>query len=154
MEVLGGRAPVTVNGQRIPHKNAHGPLRKEDVVAIGAYRLRVLADAPAVDEQTATRRGLLARLSTGASNNAPERRDVANNAPAARHEPKVAAASPAAAPAKASTVDSVMLGWRVKVHASLVRQMDLRRVDVRGMKDEELRLKTAELIEDIIAREF
>ena len=36
MEVLGGRAPVTVNGQRIAHRNAAGPLRKEDVVAIGA----------------------------------------------------------------------------------------------------------------------
>jgi pilus assembly protein CpaF len=42
----------------------------------------------------------------------------------------------------------------VKVHASLVRQMDLRRVDVRGMRDEELRLRTSALIEEIIAREF
>lgn len=40
------------------------------------------------------------------------------------------------------------------MHQSLVRQMDLRRVDVRGMSDEELREKTATLIEEIIAREF
>src|SRR5882762_7068548 len=63
MEVFGGRAPVTVNGRRIAHQNAHGPLRKEDIVAIGAYRLRVLADMPALDEQVAARRDLLARIS-------------------------------------------------------------------------------------------
>jgi len=47
-----------------------------------------------------------------------------------------------------------MLEWRTRVHLSLVRQMDLRRVDVRGMSDEELRSKTAALIDEIIEREF
>src|SRR5581483_10204617 len=140
MEVLGGRAPVTVNGQRIAHRNAAGPLRKEDIVAIGAYRLRVLADAP----------------SAAMPDNPPQRPKPANSAPPVAHEPKVTASSTAAARAGGAdaTLRAAMLEWRLKVHASLVRQMDLRRVDVRGMNDDELRVKTSELIEDIIAREF
>ena len=162
MEVLGGRAPVTVNGQRVPNRNAHGPLRKEDVVAIGAYRLRVLADAPAVDDQAAARRDLLARLSAGhsPSNNTPPKHRAINghsqeeSAQPARAPAPAYAATPMPAAPKGVTVDKNMLDWRLKVHASLVRQMDLRRVDVRGMKDDELRAKTAALIEEIIAREF
>jgi len=160
MEVLGGRAPVTVNGQRVPNRNAHGPLRKEDVVTIGAYRLRVLADAPAADEQIAVRRDLLARLSAGAtaSNSTPPKQKVVNGHAQPNYPPPAPPRAPAAAPVtpaiKPITIDKNMLDWRLKVHASLVRQMDLRRVDVRGMKDDELRAKTAALIEEIIAREF
>ncbi len=146
MEVLGGRAPVTVNGQRIAHRHAAGPLRKDDVVAIGAYRLRVLADAPSA-----------APPSNAAPNNVPQRQSPANGGHSAVHEPKLTASS-TAAPARQAQGDptsrAALLDWRLKVHASLVRQMDLRRVDVRGMKDDELRVKTAELIEEIIAREF
>ncbi len=139
MEVLGGRAPVTVNGQRIAHRNAAGPLRKEDIVAIGAYRLRVLADAP----------------SAAVPDNAPPRpKQPANGAPPISHGPKVTTSSPARSGGEDATLRAAMLEWRLKVHASLVRQMDLRRVDVRGMNDDELRAKTSELIEDIIAREF
>ena len=153
MEVLGGRAPVTVNGQRIAHRNAHGPLRKEDVVAIGAYRLRVLADAPAIDEQAAARRDLLARISAVTPDNMRHERKPANRASPETHEPKVTASNPTTL-AEAVAGETTLLDWRVKVHASLVRQMDLRRVDVRGMKDDELRVKTSGLIEEIIAREF
>jgi pilus assembly protein CpaF len=131
MEVFGGRAPVTVNGKRIAHQNAHGPLRNEDIVAIGAYRLRVLADTP---------------------DNVPRTEESANDDSSENHEPEVIASN-SHAPAKPAARDTTMLDWRVKVHASLVRQMDLRRVDVRGMKDDELRIKTSGLIEDIIARE-
>jgi len=153
MEVLGGRAPVTVNGQLVAHRDAHGPLRKEDIVSIGAYRLRVLAEMPTIDEQAAARRDLLVRLSTAATNNAQLERETANSDYRESHEPKVTASNPDAV-AKPVAPDAAMLNWRLKVHGSLVRQMDLRRVDVRGMKDDELRVKTSELIEDIIAREF
>ena len=143
MEVLGGRAPVTVNGQRVPNRNAHGPLRKEDVVAIGAYRLRVLAETPAAAMPV----------------NIPQRPRVANGHATPSHRPGQIASAPAprvhtTAPNPRSASHSNMLDWRLKVHASLVRQMDLRRVDVRGMKDDELRDKTAALIEDILAREI
>ncbi|MGN6739167.1 ATPase, T2SS/T4P/T4SS family [Dyella sp.] len=133
IEVLSARAPIAVNGNRV--QSEHGPLHRDDLVTIGAYRLRVLADPVETDVQVPTQ-----------ASNAP---DVG----------PTSAPPPAAAPAPAKVPSTVvappdMLEWRTRVHQSLVRQMDLRRVDVRGMSDEELREKTATLIEEIIAREF
>jgi len=133
IEVLSARAPIAVNGNRV--QSEHGPLHRDDLVTIGAYRLRVLADPVETEVQVSTQ---------------------ASNAPDAGHE---SAPPPAATPAPAKVPSTVvappdMLEWRTRVHQSLVRQMDLRRVDVRGMSDEELREKTATLIEEIIAREF
>ncbi len=133
IEVLSARAPIAVNGNRV--QSEHGPLHRDDLVTIGAYRLRVLADPVETDVQVTTQ---------------------ASNAP---NVGPTSAPPPAAAPAPAKVPSTVvappdMLEWRTRVHQSLVRQMDLRRVDVRGMSDEELREKTATLIEEIIAREF
>jgi pilus assembly protein CpaF len=130
IEVLSARAPIAVNGSRV--QSEHGPLHRDDVVTIGAYRLRVLAD-PAESVMPAT--------------------------PPASNAPDVSARAPEPAPVPASVPSTVvappdMLEWRTRVHQALVHQMDLRRVDVRGMSDEELRSRTAALIEEIIAREF
>ena len=139
IEVLNGRAPVTVNGARVSNQNVHGPLRKEDIVVIGAYRLRILSDS-----------------SASGGVRAPQKHEAANSATIEEAPPP----KPMAATSTSTTLaipvarDNSMLEWRVRVHAALVRQMDLRRVDVRGMNDEELRSKTSELIEDIISREF
>ena len=133
IEVLSSRAPITVNGERV--QSEHGPLQRDDIVLIGAYRLRVLAEAPGDH----VKGPLLA---------------------ASNHEPQADLPEPGATRAEATNVPSTvvmppdMLEWRTRVHQSLVRQMDLRRVDVRGMSDEELRSKTAALIEEIIDREF
>jgi len=133
IEVLGGRAPVAVNGERIAAQNTHGPLCKEDIVTIGAYRLRILS------ESSASLR----------PESAPHRQEAANSD-----------AQPVATPSNSRDIagpirrDPDMLDYRLQVHASLVRHMDLRRVDVRGMDDAELRQKTSEIIDDIIAREY
>lgn len=141
IEVLGSKAAVTVNGARV--KSEHGPLLRDDVIVIGTYKLRVLADqvadAPRAVAQKAANTPLLSvRVSTPAET--------------------PAAVPPAPAP-QTSTLQQVettpdMLVWRTRVHLSLVRQMDLRRVDVRGMSDVDLREKTSAMIEDIIEREF
>ena len=133
IEVLSSRAPITVNGERV--QSEHGPLQRDDIVLIGAYRLRVLAEAP--------------------SDHVKGPLQAASN-----HEPQADLPEPGATRAEATNVPSTvvmppdMLEWRTRVHLSLVRQMDLRRVDVRGMSDEELRSKTAALIDEIIEREF
>ena len=137
IETLGGRAPVMINGTKL--KGEHGPLRREDMVHIGAYRLRVLTeqaeDVPAkVPRQAA---------------NAPVRLDPVASPVAAPAPAQPVTGLPAALP-----VSTDMLEWRTRVHQSLVRQMDLRRVDVRGMSEEILREKTAALIDEIIEREF
>lgn len=133
IEVLSSRAPITVNGERV--QSEHGPLRRDDLVLIGAYRLRVLAEAPSEHVKVPLQE-------------------------ASNHEPLPVIPAAETVRAEASNVLSTvvvppdMLEWRTRVHQSLVRQMDLRRVDVRGMSDEELRSKTAALIEEIIDREF
>ncbi len=134
IEVLSARAPITVNGTRV--QSEHGPLHREDIVHIGAYRLRVLADqAGDAPVQVPARAA-----------NAATRLDSVPNLP-----PK-----PVEAGGLPSTVVAPpdMLEWRGRVHLSLVRQMDLRRVDVRGMSDTDLREKTSALIDEIIEREF
>jgi len=135
IEVLSGRAPITVNGTRV--QSEHGPLHRDDVVHIGAYRLRVLAEQmeekPAVD------------VSVRAAN-AGTRLDSVS-------EPGVPVAEIGGLPSTVMAPPD-MLEWRTRVHQSLVRQMDLRRVDVRGMSDIDLREKTSALIEEIIGREF
>ncbi|PWK86752.1 ATPase, T2SS/T4P/T4SS family [Fulvimonas soli] len=135
VEVLGGRAPVTVNGTRV--QNEHGPLHRADIVAIGDYRLRVLVDQAAAPIQVPRQAANASGDSTRAPTPWPEAGagNAVVNLPAPRTSPD-------------------MLEWRQRVHQSLVKQMDLRRVDVRGMSDEELREKTAALIEEIIDREF
>src|SRR5579871_4708297 len=44
IQVLSERAAITVNGARV--QSEHGPLDREDILIIGAYRLRVLVDQP------------------------------------------------------------------------------------------------------------
>lgn len=154
MEVLGGRAPVTVNGHRVAHRSAHGPLRKQDVVAIGAYRLRVVADLQTIDEQAAARRDFFARPSPTTTGNAQSAQQETNSGSPWHPRTHIAASSLAAPTRQQMGREAGLLDWRLKVHASLLRQMDLRRLDVRDMKDEELRAKTSALIEDIMAREF
>jgi pilus assembly protein CpaF len=135
IEVLNGRAPVVINGAKV--QGEHGPLRRDDTVIIGAYRLRVLVDQV---EETPIKVPKQAA-------NAPVHLDPVQ-APS-KVPAKEIVNFPAPLPPSTD-----MLEWRTRVHLSLVRQMDLRRVDVRGMSDDDLRQKTSALIEEIIEREF
>lgn len=136
IEILSGRTPITVNGSRV--QSEHGPLNRDDIVNIGAYRLRVLSDQ-AVDtapvEAPAQAANASVRLESVADKSSPP------------DEVPTQHISTVVAPPD-------MLEWRTRVHLALVRQMDLRRVDVQGMTNDDLREKTSALIEEIIEREF
>ena len=145
IEVFGGRAAVTVNGRAI--ERSHGPLASNDHVQIGDYRLQVIDDDPPPPPGASAPEAA-----------APE--PVAAPAPTA-----VPPGTPEADPAGAGSVPSQQLArpselpvdatvWRARVHASLVRQMDLRRVDVRGMSDDVLRSTTIRMIDEVMAKEF
>lgn len=134
VEVLGGKAPVTVNGARVQRE--HGPLAGADIVEIGAYRLRVSATGvvpSAQHKQVEVLAGL-------AGSSAVEKSSDAKMVDSA-----VRVIAPAV---------TEMLEWRKRVHLALVKQMDLRRVDVRGMTMTELREKTSVMVDEIINREF
>jgi pilus assembly protein CpaF len=59
--------------------------------------------------------------------------------------------APAAATAAAVPTASVDVSWRRRVHAELLRTIDLRRQDISAMTDEVLRAETGRLIERIVA---
>ena len=134
IEILSGRTPITVNGSRI--QSEHGPLHRNDTVNIGAYKLRVLADEA---DNIAT-----SKAPSEAANASTRLESVST--PSVVKEPSQDLSTVVAPPD--------MLEWRTRVHLALVRQMDLRRVDVHGMTDDDLREKTSSLIDEIIEREF
>ncbi|KAA8918968.1 Flp pilus assembly complex ATPase component TadA [Xanthomonas sacchari] len=141
IETLGGRASVLVNGEKVT--GSRGPLSSRDLVQIGDYRLQVVGDEP---ESAPT----------------PRQDASAFNAPAAPINEHVAAAAnqPIAEPeqqrqlARPQDLPPDIAVYRAKVHAALVKQMDLRRLDVRSMGDDTLRATTISLIDDVLEREF
>jgi len=144
IEATGGRAPVKVNGSAVT--GPRGPISSTDLIEVGEYRLRVFSDANA---RTAAN-------TTAAAPPPP---------PAFPSVPPPAPASPVQVEAPAPESDSTELArvsdgppdivtWRARVHAALVKQMDLRRLDVRSLSDEELRERTIELISTVMEKDF
>ena len=131
VEPANGRAQVRLNGRQIDGRS--GPLADADVLEIGEYRLRVRSEArgprPA---PTSVEMAPVAAPPSVADAPASDARDLA---PAAEQPPE-------------------MLECRRRVHAALVKQMDLRRLDVRSLSDEQLRETTRRMIDEILARDF
>ncbi|TQD45708.1 FHA domain-containing protein [Lysobacter aestuarii] len=141
IESTGGRAQVRVNGNAIKEKL--GPISSTDIVEIGDYRLRIFSDS-------------------GSRVAAPGSIQVPHDGPATDPAPAPAVGAAVATPPAsdsteiATTADAPpdIVVWRERVHASLVKQMDLRRVDVRSLTDAALREKTIELIEAVMDKEY
>lgn len=128
---LGGTEPVRVNGTSVGGR--HGPIGDADLIQIGDYRIRVSSNTtrPAPAPATPT----------------PQANGAGANGAALQASGSTELAIP---DRKREEVNL----WRSRIHAALVRQMDLRRVDVRSMSDEALRENTIALINEIMAREF
>ncbi len=142
---LGGKAPITVNGTRVTSK--HGPIGKADEVRIGDYILHVANSHAANDGAVPDRKA------TSGKSTPPPAAARPNEAAGAGPRP----AEPAAENTELARTEDVrpdINEWRSKVHAALVRQLDLRRVDVRSMGDQQLRDTTINLINEILERDF
>ena len=118
-------------------------MRDQDRIEIGDYRLQVIDQTPP------------APAVMPAPVPAPTLQAAAHDIP--ESVPAVAASS--AAPtgqllAHPAELPPDMTSYRASVHKALVKQMDLRRVDVRGMDDETLRSTTIKLIDEVLTREF
>ncbi|MDA8092751.1 MAG: ATPase, T2SS/T4P/T4SS family [Betaproteobacteria bacterium] len=117
-----------VNGKKIA--GVYGPLRASDMIEIGAYTITVeilnqgAAEAP------------------GAHAEMP--------APAAV---RVEAPTPAPAPQAAQSGDSQRFATLRLIQERLISRMDFRRIDTSQMGETELRQRTRELIEEIIAED-
>jgi len=143
IESLGGRAPVLVNGHKV--QGSHGPLSSRDRVQIGDYRLQVLCDDP--DPLSASNDAVAIQAAPVPTAPAPDAGVPAAPSADTRTPEGRQLARPQDLPADAAV-------WRARVHAALVKQMDLRRLDVRSMDDQALRATTIGLIEDVLSRDF
>jgi len=169
----GGLSVTEVNGKTI--EGEHGPLVADDQIGIAGYRLQVVAPAasrPAAPsaaapapraEPAAANAASPAAVSPPAPAPAPARPAAAPvaapAAPAAAapapqpSPPSPPPAPPAAQPMLTTPQRDALNKARVIVQQKLISTMDLRRVDVTRMNEEELRNTTATLIGEIIATE-
>lgn len=136
---VGGRARVSVNDQAV--RDDYGPIADGDTVRIGGYRLQVL------DEASRERNGAAEPDATFAQAAAQPGAGMHRAADKASLSTDIVVSPHAAAMAE-------MVKWRQLVHHELLRQMDLRRVDVRGMSGHDLREKTTALVREIITSKF
>ena len=124
----GHRTGTNVNGRKVEE---YGPLDEEDVVEISDYRLNCrLLNTPAELRKPGTGDGPAVTEPAGAE--AGSQRYEPDETPRSReHEGRVT-------------------HWRERIRRSLVDYMDLRRVNVADMSDQELRHFTAGAIDKII----
>ena len=137
VEDLGGFGGVLVNGRRIDGQ--YGPLSAADMIAIGPYQLRLLATARPVSASTP-------------APGTPAPAAPASTAPADTPAPQAVAAMPLPAPATAAANPARQreFEWRKTIHTRLLETMDLRRQDVHGMSDQQLRQETETLVRQIM----
>jgi len=141
VEDHGALGATEVNGKLI--EKEYGPLKPEDVIRIGDYHLKIAQDGGAAVAEP------------------PPPPPQQASAPAAKPQPQAAAPAvqpaPAvpAAPVKAEVPQAVaaMKLARRNLHQKLISQMDLRRLDVSHMGEDDLRNTTQSMIADILAND-
>lgn len=143
---LNSKSGTRVNGAAI---SSYGPLRAEDVIEIHDYRLKVLNRNPqpgtAPNDRTAPAPNLDDASVFSASTNTPPH-NAAEQAPATQPSDDALTQS-AALPEQALELHR----WRVRVRKTLHEQMDLRRINVSSMSEDELRKLATRLTAKAIA---
>ncbi|MBU0751519.1 MAG: Flp pilus assembly complex ATPase component TadA [Gammaproteobacteria bacterium] len=143
VEDLGSSSGTEVNGRTITR---HGPLKPGDKIAIAGYTLEVLdLELPAE----------AAAAPAAASAAAPAAPTAAPAAPAAVPPAPTfqTAAAPPPPPSLSDQQRAAMTGHLKRVHQQLIKQMDLRRMDVSRQSEEELRENTRTLLQDIVGKD-
>lgn len=140
VEELQGRGGIRVNGKKVKR---FGPIGQADVIEINDYRIRVSGRPPAArkDGTAADTNGREEKAADGALSPAPQ---VAGS--------MGASASALGQGAELSEQAQRMHRWRVHVRKALHEQLDLRRVNVSAMSDEELRELTVRLVREVIGK--
>ena len=142
VEDHGALGATEVNGTLI--EKEYGPLKAEDVIRIGDYNLKILAEssAPAAEAP--------APAAPAASMAAPKPAStVSAAAPAPRPQPAPETKHHEAPKALPKEVAAMREARRI-LHKKLIGQMDLRRLDVSHMGENELRTSAQAMIKDIL----
>jgi pilus assembly protein CpaF len=143
IEDLGSSSGTEVNGKKVSGR--HGPLLPGDKIAIAGYTLEVLdlelpASAPAAPAPT-----------QAAATAAPAFQ--AATAPEAPAAPVTVAPPPPPPPSLSDEARATMTRHLKRVHQLLIKQMDLRRMDVSRQSEDELRTNTRALLEEIVLKD-
>ena len=160
---MSSRAGTKVNGQKI---DSYGPITRSDVIEIHDYRIRVTSNRrPRAKGDPALQRPVAnghAQTGNGSAQNGHA--NPANDSTAAM-EAQLPVASvngtpsgselPEGALAQSAELSDhalLMHEWRAHLRRALHEQMDLRRINVSSMSDDELRALTTRLVSEIIAK--
>jgi len=155
LEDMGAFAGVSVNGRKIDVQ--FGPLKTTDVIEIGPFKLRLLGQSVSQGEASSgmpvahprSRSSVTALRTQRAGEEIRESRLAAERA-----QNKLLQAGEVAEFALIVTPDTgrreLESTWRKQIHTSLLETMDLRRHDTHGMSDEQLRMETERLIQQIL----
>ncbi len=139
VEDLNSSSGTEVNGKSI---SRHGPMKPGDKIAIAGYTLEVME----LDEATT------ATLPASAVPPAP----IISAPPlpsASSPSPSPANAHVPPAPSLSDEARATMTKHLKRVHQLLIKQMDLRRMDVSRQSETELRENTRVLLEEIVGRD-
>ena len=144
IEDLGSSSGTEVNGRKISGR--HGPLLPGDKIAIAGYTLEVLdLELPAAAAAPAPAQVAAAP--------APAPAHQAATAPAAPTAPATVAPPPPPPPSLSDEARATMTRHLKRVHQLLIKQMDLRRMDVSRQSEDELRTNTRTLLEEIVLKD-
>lgn len=146
VEDLGGFGGVAVNGSRI--SGQYGPLTSADTIAIGPFQLRLLAvdrSEPPAPPSLRPAQPAHAPQATAAAIHQKVQPRHAQHVPGTPAELE-ALPRPAAEP----LAQQHEFEWRKIIHTRLLETMDLRRQDVHGMSDQQLRHETELLVRQIM----
>ena len=153
VEDLGGFGGVMVNGSRI--SGQYGPLNSTDMIAIGPFQLRLLSversEAPAPPSlrlAPSSQRLPQAEAVGNAPQPQPQPQPQSRNSPHLSEMP--VSHEPSATTAGENLVRQHEFEWRRIIHTRLLETMDLRRQDVHGMSDQQLRHETGVLVRQIM----
>ena len=153
IEDLGGFGGVAVNGHRIAGQ--YGPLTSADLIAIGPYQLRLLGKHGG--EPPGTLPSLRLAQSSSKADGPPAGRSQAQTRHQSPVQPPPGTTAAAAASNETSrkiaidaSLQQLEFEWRRTIHARLLETMDLRRQDVHGMSDQQLRHETETLVRQIM----
>lgn len=135
VEDHGAMGATEVNSKAIDKE--YGPLRAEDVIRIGDNYVNVIVEAPV---NAAVAPAPLPSPAAVATTFVATQDPVVKQPPA---QQAVASATP--------DLTERMNAARRTLHGKLILQMDLRRVDVRSMSEDDLRLNTQTMIAEILA---
>jgi len=129
---LGSSAGTMVNDEFIEEE--YGPLRSSDVIGIGHYRIKV---------------GWLEESAEDKGERAPAKKKKKREATQSV-KTMIGVRPHSSVKSDTTVIREARFLWRNRVHSELLRMMDLRRIDVGNMDEDELRDYVRKMIDEII----